>query len=507
MGKRRNKKTKTQRRKCDTSEDDDQSSYNPKSNKQQDTQDLESFEDGKDLSELEYKNLLELAEKENAKSQFELGRYLISNLEKTKEGLIWVFKSAENGCTKAKNYALTNIQIFYSLVKEHIADDVFLQYSFAEFLLMLSCTKSEFHTIGRKMLIQSAKAGFLKAKLKLYQLDNEPRFERLKSDLENLILSHQSDNNSVTKLPQMNQLELNSEKEKQMKEYLIEYANKGLKTAQYILGVYIITDSNSTDCELELGKDWIQISAKNNYFESQLLLSRLLLDGILGYQKNFKQAFAFCKEAASHGYAEAEFHLSPYYSGGIGTKKNLSMAFKIMKKACDSLLVPAIFQVGLFFKLGVGTEKNDRLAYKYIKKAAKYYDYTDAYYALGTMYIEGVGTTKDERRGFKSLEIASQKGNLPSNYLLGECYSKGIGTIIDLQKAIQYYQKAAKGGHIRGMFKAGLCYLNGKGVPKDLARGLTIIGQSISADGEEADKLYLELKDTLAGDIKSLFEN
>lgn len=505
MGKRQNKNAKTRKRNCDISEDDDKSSYNAKLSKQQDNNidGLESIEEGVELSEIHLNRLIELAENDNAKGQFELGQYLITFLEKIKEGLRWVFKSAENGCSKAKNFAFTNIQLFYSLVKDQIADDLYLQYSISEFLLMLPVSNAELHIIGKKILSNAAKDGYVKAKLRLLQSENEPRFQRLLSDLESLLLVQASDS-VVPK--QLCSFQKNIEQENQIKDNLLELANKGIKRAQYMLGVYFITNSESTEFELEKGKDLIQISAKNRHYESQLLLSRFLQDGVLGYQKNMKQAFTFCNEAASHGFAEAEFFLSQYYKGGIGTKKSLKKAFILMKRACDCLWVPAIFQVGLFFKLGIGTEKNDRKAYKYIKKAAKYYDYSDAYYALGTMYIEGQGTIIDEKRGFKSLELASLKGNLPSNYLLGECYSKGVGTDIDHYKAIQFYQKAAKGGHVRGMFKAGLCYLNGKGVPKDIARGLTIIGQSISTECTESDKLYSELKEMLAGDIKSLFQ-
>lgn len=450
---------------------------------------MPSLNEGPKLNEAEYKRLLSLSEKGLAKYQYDLGMYIINHLDKLKEGITWVFRSAENGCSNAKNYLTTNLKKLDEL-ENQITDDIYLQYSISLILLSPS-SGTEYQSKGNALLSSAAKSGFIKAKLMLFIFENGIDINSLIEEM-NSMIPNQTSEKGVVLIQKTFKIYMQTEK--LFYKILNECANNGLQKAQFLLGILILVNSNNSHYDIESGKDWIQVSAERNHYESQLLLSKLYLEGVLGYEKDIKQAFYLCKEAASHGFAEAEYNLSPYFNGGVGTKKNSEMAFNTMLSASEGLYVSAIFQVGLFYKLGVGVEKNERLAYKCIKKAAKMFDYIDAYYVLGIMYLEGKGTDKDELKGLKSLELASEKGNLNADYLIGDCYFKGIGTSVNYKKATEYYMKASKSGSSKAMLKLGICYLDGNGITKDLNNAYKYIEQSARLGNQDAEDLLAELK-------------
>ena len=421
-----------------------------------------------------------LAEKGNPISQFEYGIHLINNENCIIDGIRFIFKSEENGNSKAHSYLIENIQKLYENYFSKYFDslEVYIKFSIGKLLLNTS-----YHYLGIDILKKTNNAGYSQSKLFLDLQDNRLNIDMMLSSFDKVISCDKDkiiENRSFSELNTLENID-------NIYNILLEKVQNGCLISQFLLAVVIIA-TNKYD--IDIGISNLISSAENGYCKSQYYLSLLYIEGKLNFTKNLKEGFTWCSLAAQQGFGLAEYKLSFLYNLGLGVKKNEGEAFKYMIRALDSKVDKANLQLGIYYKNGIGVQADQQIAYKFFKKAAKNHNDIDAYYILGITLLQGEGTEKNTKKGIKCLTLASKNGSTAAKYILGDCYYYGEGCEQNYNDAFEYYKEAAKEGYCKAIYKLALCYIKGEGVESNLSLGIKMI-REIEDDLSEEDKINI----------------
>jgi hypothetical protein len=107
--------------------------------------------------------------------------------------------------------------------------------------------------------------------------------------------------------------------------------------------------------------------------------------------------FAYTKEMAGKGDAEAQCYLGLYYSVGFGVSKDLVVAAKWYRKAAEQGFAPAQYYLGLCYYKGEGVTKDPVEAYVYFNVAGV----TNAFAEQNRKELEGVLSSSQIKAGQK----------------------------------------------------------------------------------------------------------
>ncbi|WOV91897.1 MAG: tetratricopeptide repeat protein [Candidatus Zeuxoniibacter abyssi] len=86
--------------------------------------------------------------------------------------------------------------------------------------------------------------------------------------------------------------------------------------------------------------------------------------------KDYKNAFAPCKQSAELGYAGAQFNLAWMYYESEGVEQDKRKALKWVRKAAEQGSLEAQFFLGLMYAKGEGVGQNYKEAYIWFSLAA-----------------------------------------------------------------------------------------------------------------------------------------
>lgn len=212
------------------------------------------------------------------------------------------------------------------------------------------------------------------------------------------------------------------------------------------------------------------------------------------------KALQYMQEAASQGYAKAQYQLgSMYYDGVYGVKKDLTLAAQWFEKSAVQGFAHAQLAIGLMYYTGYGVQENEGKGIEWLQKAAAQgNEAAQGYLSARNIangptiesrpptvdspnsdaqqkhalieYAEGAPEPTDLAKGISWFENAAAQGNAKAQLNLGYLYMGGRGVPEDEAKAIKWYQASAKQGNDIAQYKLGYYYLNGIGVPKDHAK-------------------------------------
>lgn len=177
-----------------------------------------------------------------------------------------------------------------------------------------------------------------------------------------------------------------------------------------------------------------------------------------GVERNYAEAFKWCRKAAYKGNTAAMYTLAVCYDVGIGVEKNPAEAVRWWLRAADRGDADAMYKLGERYRSGYGVDKSIPKSIEWYQKAAKYYKDaadrgdSDAMYKLGRCYLEGHGVFRSEEKGKELYEKAARCGNTNAMYEFAQRYSYS-----DRYKYKKWLERAALGGHIQAMYELGLC--------------------------------------------------
>ncbi len=236
----------------------------------------------------------------------------------------------------------------------------------------------------------------------------------------------------------------------------------------------------------------------------QCQYARLLINGIMGVEKDISKGIEMLKAAKSQDCLQAYADLATCYFNGIDVEEDDEEALKLAEYAAskgdlaaqnvlseilnylnrtldDEGQSKSVFEkllnlarrgnrqaqyyVGHCYRKGRGVEESKGEAFKWFLRAAKQDD-GDAQYFLASCYEKGEGTDRDSVKAVIWYAKAAEKGNGHAKYRLGELISRGQ----DL--AVVFYFQAAYDGVDVAKYKLGYCYEFGKGIEVDLNKAL-----------------------------------
>jgi TPR repeat protein len=115
-----------------------------------------------------------------------------------------------------------------------------------------------------------------------------------------------------------------------------------------------------------------KISPAAQYQQARLLASEAdRLPNEEARAKQYAEVAGLYRQAASQGYAPAQYELGQLLYDGIVVKKDYKEAFKWFDKAARQDMRPAQFYAGLCYQLGLGAKQNDAEAFFWLTLAKK----------------------------------------------------------------------------------------------------------------------------------------
>lgn len=323
-----------------------------------------------------------------------------------------------------------------------------------------------------------------------YQPDDINSYEKLGL----ILLDKASESNYI--LAQIEKLrkkhELNPDNQITRSEYhelIKRSAIHNISRAKYLcFEEFVLKNENPSEKDINTNLNYLESAAWEGYYLAQYQFAKIKELGLYDQVICYNDSFFWCSKASEHGYDEAEFTLSTYFSSGIGVRKSLRKAFDLMIKADESFHKDASLYIALKYREGCGVEENAKLAFRYAKKSFFNYRNLEGAFLLGTMYFNGAGTSYNFNAAFKCFQFGSKLDHVRSNYMLGELYYNGNGCTKNVKKAFIYYKKAALANDAKALCKLSLCFLLGEGIYRDNHRALACLNTAASIDYNIVDE-------------------
>lgn len=140
-----------------------------------------------------------------------------------------------------------------------------------------------------------------------------------------------------------------------------------------------------------------------NNKRAQYHYSKLLADGLFGYNIDIRESFKWARKAAQRGPAYAQFYLGLKYYNGEGTAVNMESAFKWFHKAAKRGHLDAQKNVAAMYDEGKGVEQDKAKALEWLLKAAEQGD-SEAMFSVFARYHHGIGVEADEAKAMEWAE-------------------------------------------------------------------------------------------------------
>src|ERR1051325_8122739 len=199
-----------------------------------------------------------------------------------------------------------------------------------------------------------------------------------------------------------------------------------------------------------------------------------------------KESIRLLTEAASQGYAPAEYELGRIYLYGRGIPTDYAQALTWERKAAEQVDPLAQRDLAFMYERGFGVAADPAQAAEWNRKAAMQGN-AEAQLHLAKGLDEGVGVSKDAEQARQWYGKAARQEQ-PAAQLELARQSAGQG---NCPVAVHWYEEAAGHGQTQAMYELGRLYLSKCGPDKDKAfRWLTIGARFGSQESKaEADKL------------------
>lgn len=294
---------------------------------------------------------------------------------------------------------------------------------------------------------------------------------------------------------------------------LTKKANKGDVESMVKLHKYY---ANEEHYDTLLLVKYLELAADAGDAEAQTMLAESILQGLYGLPIDLIKVHYYTREAADQGFDAAIYDLGLFYLNGVGVEKNIDKAVTYFEQAATNGFAAAQFYYGAC--LSTDSTTIDQ-AYFWVQKAAD-----QGYIPAFAVVAEQAFQQADYAKALKYAQMAADGGDVGGMGLLGWMYYMGYGVDKDLDQARYWAQQAAdresdmgytllgqlyydeesyifaksyleKGANI-GNNQARLLladmYHEGKGVEKDTEKARALLQDAI-ADGSDEAKLKLSM--------------
>ena len=144
-----------------------------------------------------------------------------------------------------------------------------------------------------------------------------------------------------------NGCEVDEEKAFELYRKASKYADQGIASAQYCLGVcYFTGDAGEQDIPKALR--WFRKSAEQDFFEAQMMLAIIYEKGMIIVAPWHEEAVKWLRRAAESGHSEAQFLLGVWYCTGTCVPKDIEEGYKWFSLVTEQGLPEAKEAVGQF---------------------------------------------------------------------------------------------------------------------------------------------------------------
>lgn len=273
--------------------------------------------------------------------------------------------------------------------------------------------------------------------------------------------------------------------------------------AQHYMAVIYMEEDGPVRQNYGAALEWLQLSADQNYAESQYLLGRLHMEvylntskalhwfmkslenglsdarydvGLLyvngggGIKIDYKQAFFFLKDVDNNTHVKSSSGIigTMFYNGGYGIEKDYKQALFWFFK-CDGGASSENFNtIGkMYYAGGFGIQKNLKEALTWFLKAINN-GHLESYVSLGHLYATGgYGVAQDYQAAHDYLIEGVNNKVAGSMYFLGILFTSRNDNEQDFRKALSWFKKAAKHGDTLSQIWIGIFYIKGLGVEQN----------------------------------------
>ena len=204
-----------------------------------------------------------------------------------------------------------------------------------------------------------------------------------------------------------------------------------------------------------------------------------------GGPQDYREAASWFLKSAAQGYALAQNSLGVRYERGQGLPQDPARAAALYREAAEQHLGLAQDNLSDLYAKGLGVTQDVVLAHVWsslatangepgaAKKRAMFErtmtreQLSESTTHLGLLMLRGRGVAQDEKRAAQYLQKAAAQGYVVAQFELAECYDKGTGVVQDYRQAAKWYEKSALLGHARAQSSIAFMYETGQGVAMD----------------------------------------
>lgn len=231
---------------------------------------------------------------------------------------------------------------------------------------------------------------------------------------------------------------------------------KGVASAYHCLGCMYRKGNKGIDKDLHESYKHYLKAAEKGYLPSQIVVAKMLRDGIC-VEQNDTEMVKWFEQAAIQGDNTSQTYIGELYFWGIKVPKDYEKSRYWIRKAALSGYTKAYFRYAYLCCDGLGGEVDYDSALKYYRLLS---DNSGAINNLGYMYEYGLGVDKDIVRAFELYKEAAEMGDAHSMRVLAGKYYSGEGCEKDITTAITWYKKSLENGNMEAGFKLGDIFLN-----------------------------------------------
>ncbi|KAF9203407.1 hypothetical protein BGZ49_006462, partial [Haplosporangium sp. Z 27] len=247
------------------------------------------------------------------------------------------------------------------------------------------------------------------------------------------------------------------------KELFIRSAGLGYAPAQFKLGICYELGLTHFPTEPAQSFAWYKQAALQGHADAELAVSGWYLTGHpQGLVQSEPLAYHWASKAARKGWSKAEYTLGHYHEVGIGVAQDLGVAKQWYIKAASKGNERALLRL-LVGDVGLDVD------YAQLKDALLNQNQHNPYliHQLAQFHeLREYGLVPDEDAAFELYAASAQANYAPAQYKLGACYEFGIlGCPRDPVQAVHWYSQGAGNGHVEALLALAGYYLDGSAGP------------------------------------------
>ena len=436
-----------------------------------------SYGDGKMIKQnisIAIKMLEKLAENNNKKAAFELGKLLLKTPSKNGDNLAKAQKYLTKSADQNHSKAMMILANFYN--DEGISE------------------KYASQTKGLSWQTRAANAGEIEAMMQLAYLHKfgisgkQASEEKAKHWMEKAISSAPCNIKERLDVAKAYELGVGVEQNRETAEIWMKKAiasEISKPSEMMIMGEAYLNGYGTKPDSLQAIK-WFEKAAKHGDKKAMRSLGRIYLKGTLK-GKNIPLAISWFKKSANLGDISSLTEMGKIHAYGIGTPRDRKKAIEYLTKAADLNSMKAINELGILYSDRASPLFNNQEAAKWLNKAVDRGN-VEAMFTLLKMLTTPPDKAHPQAEIEQLIDLAiKSEFKAPSDMLsISEAYARGIGVEKDVAESLKWLQKAAEAGDPESMRKLARHLKEGKIINKDMAKAISWFKKAASLNDYSA---------------------